>query len=427
MSFCTSCGTANSGNGNFCSSCGMNFSTNASSESGFWIKLAKIPKNLVGSTSRKISQQATRVWRNCLRLLKPARKLAYLRNHPLRAGLVALAITYIGVFLTSFFWFSPSVTAEKYAQAIASKNVSILSDGGFFPKPEGVQVAPATILNAIRTKSAKFVVEQEWSPFSAQASATVIWADGEEFEIRLAARPNFQLGFLVREWQILNPGPVLSLAVREDAPVDQKFSIGTVKFDGLDDAALDGLIDRKLLVFPGTLRMSYSEYRFAANEVQKHIIPRVADEISIPIGPSYENVPGEMANNAKSEADIFAITCSTRKCSKLPSFYDYEFSWDDDMRDYELFYDSKTESTSYSVSPCEISGLFVHDINTSTVKLTCDVLATRTETYIDYYYFLADDYSFYFGTATKTLTLNAKFKFDEKTQQIEFQSITSES
>lgn len=368
-----------------------------------------LPKKVQEVSQEGVSQFADsfrELWVWPLKLLQAA------KARPIRSSALVLVGLYALVFVSSFVWLSPKMFISEYLTAVSEKRVSALADTAFFPRDEGVEVASQVLLDAISVKSGGYVIESDWTPISWESFANVVWLDGEEQAFSVSPRVGFLFGFMVRDWQMVQNAPVVTLNSLAGASPDQQIALGQRKFAGIDDGEFQNLLNSPVVMFPGTLSIRYFDYGFAAGEVKSVEIPRVGIAMEIPIGPEYSSVPPGARGVSLDEVEAFASSCARTECRELPYFFDYEFSWDDSSREYKSFYDSKFESTSYAASECESVGLTASGPLAATIQFSCLISATRMETYVTYYYYISDDYDFYFGSASKPMLIEAKMNFN---------------
>lgn len=339
------------------------------------------------------------------------------KSRPIRFTAAVIGCLYAAAALTSFFWSSPKTFVADYVHAIATKNPAALANESFFPRSEGAEVADPLILAGLETKAGDFVVELDWSIFSTNVTATVVWADGKEVDIPVSAKAGFFAGILVRDWKIDAEASTLTLASGPSSIEGQAITVGGKTFSDFTDRGLKELLDRKFIVFPGEFSLKMGSQGLAAAEIQDVEIPLNGVEVKLSLEPTYGQPPAIASALAETEATSAVNKCIKTKCSSLPYFLDSDFTWDDSMRDYETFFDDYQVSTSYIAGTCEVSGFQATDETAGTVFVRCPISALRQETYIDYYYFLSDDYSFYWGNAEKTMTYEVRIKFDSTTKE----------
>lgn len=413
MSFCVGCGQKVGERDSFCIQCGTRqaqFGPNLRRVKTQIVESAKtLPTQAIGAT-RRTSSELVDSLRDVSGGLNRLVKVA--KSHPFRSSAILLVGIYGLIFASSFLWLSPKLFVSEYVNAVAEKKVSKLADKAYFPRDAGVEVASQVFLDAIIVNSKEFVVESDWSPTSWEVSTNVVWLDGEEQALQVSPRLGFRFGFLVRDWQMMQAAPVVTLMELPGAIGEQKISIGQEAFTGVNDPAFVSLLDKPVVMFPGMLSIRYSEYGFAAGEVKSIEVPRVGSSIEIPIGPEYALVPTLAEGVSLGQVETMVSSCAKSKCSDLPYFFDFEFTWDDNTREYKTFYDSKRVSTTYTASQCGSTGFVSASSLSATVEISCLISASRMETYVKYYYYIADDYDFYFGSASKSMLVRAKMKYD---------------
>ena len=424
MGFCVGCGQKVGERDSFCIQCGTRqaqFGPNLRRVRSQIVESAKtLPTKAIGATRRTTSElfdSLRDIWSGPRRLLDVA------KSHPLRSSAILLVGIYGLIFLSSFLWLSPKMFVSEYVNAVAEKNVSVLADKAFFPRNSDVEVASKVLLDAITVNPKEFVVESDWSLTSWEVSTNVVWADGEEQALQVSPRLGFRFGLLVRDWQMTQDAPIVTFKALPGAIGEQEISIGQQKFSGVNDPAFMELLDKPVVMFPGLLSIKYSDYGFAASEVKSIEVPRIGISLEVPIGPDYSVVPplAEVASLDQVEANV--SSCAKSKCGDLPYFFDFEFTWDDSTREYETFYDSKFESTTYTASQCISTGLVSASPLEATVQFSCLISASRLETYVTYYYYISDDYEFYFGSASKSMNVQAKMKYNPVNNTFEVEEL----
>jgi hypothetical protein len=424
VSFCVGCGQKVGERDSFCIQCGTR-------QAQFGPNLRRVKTQIVES-AKTLPTQAIGVTRRTTSVLVDSFRYAsgglkrlvnVAKSHPLRSSAILLVSVYGLIFLSSFVWLSPKMFVTEYVNAVAEKKVSKLADKAYFPRDAGVEVASEVLLDAITVNSKEFVVESDWSPTSWEVSTNVVWADGEEQPLQVSPRLGFRFGFLVRDWQMMQTAPVVTLRELPGAIGEQKISIGQEAFSGVNDPEFVLLLDKPVVMFPGLLSIRYSEYGFAAGEVKSVEVPRVGSSVEIPIGPDFTLVPTPAEGASLSQVEESVSSCAKSKCSDLPNFFDFEFTWDDSTREYKTFYDSKFVSTTYTASQCASVGLVSGSSLSATVEFSCLISARRMETYVKYYYYISDDYDFYFGSASKPMTVQAKMKYDPVQDKFEVEEL----
>jgi hypothetical protein len=427
MSFCSACGSQQQQAAAYCPRCGntltppKSFSAEAFiSRNILFLKrlLSKVVEALKYGPGRfrRVASVALASFTSNFKKSKSSLRLAF-KNNPTRFLILAVVGVYTLLGASSLVWATPQAFAHNYVDAISAKNVSALSNEAYFPNPGKAKLPPASFLAALSTKSGEYAVEADWLPWSSEVSIAVVWQDGREEQFKISARPGLLGLFLIREWAMVEPASLIKADLNPMALSEQPISIGGSQFVGSQDPKLAALLGKTYLMFPGDLTVTYENFGFAAADSESIVVPFKTATVSLGLGPKYDRAPIEAEFAGRNSVVKVMERCAAAKCSKLPYFLDWDFTWDRSGREYETSYDRKTTTTTYTVRDCVVSSIKAYSAVSADLSFECDISASRLELYATYYYYFQDDFEFYTGSGSQKKIVTARMSFEPKTQQ----------
>ena len=408
--FCRKCGVALKPNAKFCAECGAKVEA---------VVAPPVPSEPAPPATPKISLpevdfaaitgEALAKTKNLGKRALGAFNKNAKRNYSIIGGVLLVAI--YGIVQLSMLGNSgPQNLADKYIAAVSGGSNAALSDETLFPNPEGLEYAPKGIdPEAYATGSLTS------SLFSNDATIKLVGPNGDDLgTVKLKGEDHWNFIFRTRTWQVVTPASSISIG-NPDVAALQGFSYGRVNFKNLSAEGFAGFSGKKYLAIPGTYEVSTRAFGFNDSSSDT-VILKVDDSATLqPVKSTSLAIADAQTGAATSKAEAKSRACVKSSCASMPYFSesDFYFSGSDPSDDW--YYDYSYSSKSYSAGSCTLSSSQALSALKATFSYDCDVSANITVTHVVDYYYLTDDYSYYYGTASDYMTIRVTMVFDPKT------------
>lgn len=331
------------------------------------------------------------------------------RNYSILGGLV-LILVYGIVQLSMLSNTGPQALADKYIAAVSSGSNDDLTDQSLFPNPEGLEVSPSGIA---ADPDAKGKVTS--SLFSNDASITLVSAYGNALgKIQLKAEDHWNFIFKTRTWKIVTPASSIVIG-KPDVAALQGFGYGSVYFFNLSDRKFPAISGKKYLAMPGIYSVSADSFGFSDASIDTVAVEASSSVTLTPTKATELAIADEQSGAALAKAEAKQRACVKSQCASMPYFSESDFYFSDSDPADDYYYDESYSSKSYSADGCTLSSSTPLSALKATFSYDCDVSANITVTHVVTYYFLPDDYSYFYGTSSDTMSIRVTMVFDPKT------------
>ena len=302
---------------------------------------------------------------------------------------------------------TPDEFAQKYAKAVASRDISLIGkDSEIFPNPQDLPVLPAEYQSWRETEGLSWRVSSQWNGWFGKGEMTLIPVDGnsqkyeQSFTTPIRAKYKSKFGiFRDIEWKVAD----------QIASVDIKFGSG--KNIGIvlnrvpaGSVGSSSIKETKYAVLPGSLDFQLQGAGFTKPRESKLQIGATGTQaVSFP-AVEYE-LGSARESDAKSQMVDRLITCLKRKCSSLPSLTDYDFDFSNQPDSYMY--------TDYFIikwgddPTCNVVSSTATNADNGFVRLSCSVYASASVKWMLYRILFTTYYDLGYDSKEFTLDVSA--------------------
>lgn len=299
---------------------------------------------------------------------------------------------------------SPDSFAQKYAKAVASRDISQISkDSEIFPNPQNLPILPSEFQSWRETEGLSWRIASQWNGWFGNGELTLTPVDGNSqkydqvFSMPIKAKFKAKFG-IFRDIEWLASDPIAAVDIKFGTGKDIGIVVNNVPAGSLGNSTLK---ETKYATLPGHLNFQLqgtgftkpreSNLKIGSTGLQSVNFPAVEFEL----GAARES-------DAKSQMVDRLIACLSRKCSSLPSLNDYDFDFSNQPSSY-MYTDYFVIRWSSDPNCSVVSSTAINSDNGS-VRLSCSVSASASVKWMLYRIFLTTYYDL--GYASKEFTLD---------------------